>query len=125
MTTDAQKRLAKAVAQAAGEAVNRQGNANAIDVLLGIGWLKRADLEAWRRGKAPYLEHAVSANLSKVSRAMKEFRAWATAAKLKGRITHYHSFGRRPKRELRSVSLARRGLRSLTARTLFWFGRVS
>ena len=49
----------------------------------------------------PYLEQAVSANLSKISGAMNEFRAWSARAKLKASVTHYHSFGRGSKRALR------------------------
>ena len=89
MATDAQKRLEKLVAKAAGEAVSRQGYVSAIDVLIGIGWLSKEKLDAWRLGQVPYLERVVNANLSKISSAMKAFRGWANHSGLELRPATY------------------------------------
>ena len=49
------------------EILTRQGYVSAIDVLLHIGMLDKADYESWRRGRVPYLEKVVRGNLGKVS----------------------------------------------------------
>jgi len=77
MTTDAQKALAIRVASAAENATSARGIATPIDVLLGLGWLTQAQIEQWRQGRIPYLERVTTANLSRLSRAMSEFRRWA------------------------------------------------
>ena len=87
--TDAQKRLEILVAKAGGEAVSRRGYASAIDVFIGIGWLSRESFDAWRAGKVPYLERVVTANLSKISQAMKTFRTWARHSNLEPSQTIY------------------------------------
>lgn len=89
MATDAQKNLEKMVANVAGEAVSRQGQVSATDVLIGIGWLSKEKFEAWRLGRVPYLERVINANLSKISRAMKAFRSWAIHSKLEPRPITY------------------------------------
>jgi hypothetical protein len=73
----------------AGNVVSKKGYVSAIDLFLGIGWLTQDKLSDWRKGKIPYLERVVTANLKKISRAMKEFRSWATHSKLKASITIY------------------------------------
>lgn len=77
------------IAKVAGEAVSKKGYVSAIDVFLGIGWLTKEKFENWKAGRVPYLERVVTANLSKISRTMKEFRAWATHSNLKPSLTVY------------------------------------
>ena len=48
-----------------------------VEVLVGIGWLDRADVEAWRRGRVPYLERVATANLTKLSTALRLLHDWA------------------------------------------------
>lgn len=101
MTTDAQKQTHGNIARIAGEAVSMRGYATAIDVLLGLGWLSQADLQRWRRGEIPFLEQAVRANLSKISKAMKAFRQWATHSNLCPSYTAYVRHGSGPRAPLR------------------------
>jgi hypothetical protein len=61
----------------------------AIDVLSGIGWLQPDALQRWRRGQVDCLERVVQTNLSRISEAMKLFRAWARVKGLNPRETHY------------------------------------
>jgi hypothetical protein len=89
ITAKKKKTLSQKVATAAGNAVSKQGYVSAIDLFLEIGWLNQTNVLDWKRGKIPYLERVVTANLKKISRAMKEFRLWATHAKLKKSITVY------------------------------------
>jgi hypothetical protein len=60
-----------------------------------MGWLDRKALARWRLGQVDYLERVVGANLSRISKAMKLFRSWASARALVPRETHY---GRRSHR---------------------------
>ena len=73
----------------AGNVVSKKGYVSAIDLFLGIGWLTQDKLSDWKKGKIPYLEQVVTANLKKISKAMKEFRTWAIHSKLKSSITVY------------------------------------
>ena len=84
-----QEKIAASVAKVAGQAVTQRGYATAIDVFVGLGWLSQKDLLSWKAGQVPFLERVVNANLSKISKAMKEFRAWAVKAKLKPSTTIY------------------------------------
>jgi len=97
MPTDADRRLEERVIAAAEAALAERQLVTAIDVLLGLGWLSRSSEQAWRQGRIPYLEAAVTANLSKISRAMRVFRRWTRRAGLKPTETAYvaRSPGRR------------------------------
>jgi hypothetical protein len=46
-------------------------------VLVGIGWLPAEQVEAWRRGRVPYLERVAGVNLAKLSTALRLLGAWA------------------------------------------------
>jgi hypothetical protein len=76
------RKLEARVVRAAEAALSTQGYASAIDVLTGIGWLHPSHVKAWRIGRIPYLERAVPANLSRISEAMRLFRAWASRRRL-------------------------------------------
>src|SRR5918996_5697796 len=89
MATDGDKRLEQRVIDAAEAALAARGYVTAIDVLTGIGWLPPSSERAWRHGRIPYLERGVTANLNKVSRAMRHFRRWAKSRGLKPSETAY------------------------------------
>jgi hypothetical protein len=89
MTTDSDKRLERRVIAAADAALAARGFVGAIDVFLGLGWLPASSERAWRQGRIPYLEAAVTANLSKISKAMRYFRSWAQRKGLKPSETAY------------------------------------
>jgi hypothetical protein len=61
--TDATAKTRRAVA----EVLKRQGYVSAVDVLLHIGMLDKADYENWRMGRVPYLEKVVHGSLGKVT----------------------------------------------------------
>src|SRR5207247_868829 len=71
------------------------GIVTAIDVLAGLGWLPASSEQAWRQGRIPYLERAVTANLNKVSKAMRYFRRWAMARGLRPSENAYVARSRR------------------------------
>jgi len=89
MTTDNDKRLERRVIAAAEAALAARQFVTPIDVLLGLGWLAASSVQAWRKGRIPYLEAAVTANLKKISRAMRYFRRWAQRRGLKPSETAY------------------------------------
>jgi hypothetical protein len=91
-------KLEARVALAAAAALARQEYVTAIDVLVGLGWLAPVRVDDWRHRRIPFLEGAVEANLSKISAAMRAFRAWAATARLTPSETAYvaRSAGREP-----------------------------
>ena len=89
MPIDTQARLQSRVVAAAEAALAAQQYVSAIDVLTGIGWLNSAQVDDWRKGRIPYLERVVGANLSKISTAMRLFRRWAEEHGLDPRDTAY------------------------------------
>jgi hypothetical protein len=62
---------------------------SAIDVLVGLGWLERRRVDAWRQGRVDYLEREVGANLGKISTAMRAFGGWARERGLQPSETAY------------------------------------
>jgi hypothetical protein len=100
MNPENRRKLETRVTRAAEAALATQGYVSAIDVLLGIGWLAPAHLKEWRTGRLAYLEGSVQANLSRISEAMRLFRAWASGRRLLPSETMY--LARTPdRRELR------------------------
>jgi hypothetical protein len=90
-------KLEQRVTKAAEEALAARGYVSPIDVLVGIGWLDPGKLEQWRRGQVDFLERVVQTNLSRISEAMKLFRAWAARRGLSASQTAYVT--RNPRRQ--------------------------
>ena len=82
-------KLADRIARAAEASLAAQGYVGAVDVLLGIGWLDASAAQRWRQGQVDYLERVVQTNLSRISEAMKLFRAWARDKGLQPSETQY------------------------------------
>lgn len=89
MANENDKRLERRVRAVAEAALSARGFVTAIDVFLGLGWLATSSEQAWRQGRVPYLERVVTANLNKISKAMRFFRAWARSRDLKPSETAY------------------------------------
>jgi hypothetical protein len=70
-------KLEQRIAAAATAALRDRQVVAPVEVLIGIGWLNPADVEAWRRGRVPYLERVATANLAKLSIALRLLRRWA------------------------------------------------
>jgi hypothetical protein len=96
MTPKNRDALNKRVVQAAQAALKAQAYVSCVDVLIGMGWLEPGAHERWRRGQVDCLERVVVANLSRISAALKLFRAWAAAQGLQPRETQYS--GWKPRR---------------------------
>jgi len=89
MNTCKKRNYSQKVASIAGQEISNKGYVSPIDLFIGIGWLTKEKLMDWRIGKITYLERVITANLSKLSKTMKEFRAWAKHANLKPSKTVY------------------------------------
>ena len=90
-------KLADRVARAAEAALAAKHFVSALNVLIGIGWLDPGAAERWRRGQIDDLESAVQTNLSRISEAMRLFRAWAATKGLFASQTEY--VARTPRRQ--------------------------
>jgi len=89
--------LADRVANVAEAALAARHFVSAIDILVGIGWLDSGAVERWRRGQIDCLEEAIQTNPSRISEALRLFRAWATARGLSASETAY--VDRTPRRQ--------------------------
>ena len=86
------KSLEERVMAAAGAAVTSQKYVAPIDVLIGVGWLRPDQAEAWRRGRVSCLERVTGASFGKLSRALRILRRWAEHSGLQPRETVYVSW---------------------------------
>lgn len=89
------KSFSHSVANAAGKVVDQKGYVSTIDLFLELGWLTSHKLMDWKKGRIPYLECVITANLTKISRTMKELRSWAVHSNLKRSLTAYQHKGYR------------------------------
>jgi hypothetical protein len=94
MASASQAKLERQVVRVAERALADRRFVTAIDVLVGIGWLATQLVEDWRRGRIPYLERVVGANLHKISTAMRYLRHWAEQRGLNPSETVYVSWTR-------------------------------
>jgi hypothetical protein len=83
------------------EVLKRQGYVSAVDVLLHIGMLDKADYENWRMGRVPYLEKVVHGSLGKVSTVVRAMRSACREYGLEERWTDYRKWGKGAKVPLR------------------------
>lgn len=81
--------------------INAKGFVCMIDLLLGLDYLSKKDLEAWRFGKIEYLEKVCMVNLSKITRIYKMLKSSATELKLSPSFTGYSKFGKGIPQKLR------------------------
>ena len=70
-------RLARRIAVVAEHALSTRQVVTPLDVLVGIGWLPAARVEAWRRAPEPYLERVAEINLTRLSTTLRLLEAWA------------------------------------------------
>jgi hypothetical protein len=80
---DRSEELKKRVVSAAEAALAHQQYVSAIGILTRTGLLAPTDVESWRKGRINFLEHAIQANLKKISQSMAMFRDWALERGLK------------------------------------------
>ncbi len=96
----ASRSLEERVARAAEAALAARKVVTPIDVLMDVGWLHQSAVDQWRQGRVDFLEDAISANLKKLSTALRLLRRWAERRGLKPSETAYVS-ATRDRRPLR------------------------
>ena len=93
-----------------------------VDVLIEMGLLERKRLEDWRRGRVPYLEQAITCNLTRLSRLIRILRFHAHDLNLVPSLTPYMLWGKGPKRRLRFTKTGNPRLEEAYARHFVWPG---
>ena len=86
--------LERQIAVVATSALSARQVVTPVEVLIGVGWLNAADVEAWRRGRVPYLERVATANLAKLSTGLRLLRGWAHRNRLTPSETVYVAWTR-------------------------------
>jgi hypothetical protein len=94
-----------------------------VDVLVGMGLLAPERLEAWRRGRVPYLERVIDCNLMRLSRLLRILRFHAHDLNLVPSITLYMRWGKGPKHPLRFTKSGDPKLEEAYARHFVWPGK--
>lgn len=89
-----QARLARRIAVVADHALSTRQVVTPLEVLVGIGWLPAAQVEAWRRGRVPYLERVADVNLARLSTALRLLGDWARRRHLTPSETVYVAWTR-------------------------------
>ena len=77
MNTARRTRLTAAIVPVAEQALATRQVVTPIEVFIGSGWLPAARVEAWRRGRVPYLERVADANLATLSAGLRLLADWA------------------------------------------------
>lgn len=72
-----------------------------VDMLVQMRLLEPTHLEDWRRGRVPYLEKIIDANLTRLSRLLRILRFHTHDLKIVPSVTAYMRRGKGPKQRLR------------------------
>jgi hypothetical protein len=95
-----------------------------VDVLVRMGMLAPADLEAWRQGKVPYLERMIHGSLSRLSRLLRILGFHCHDLKLVATPARYTVHGRKPAVSLRFTKTGEARLEKIYARHFVWPGKI-
>ncbi len=95
------KSIEERVIKAANSVLDEKKSVSVIDIFIHIGWLDSKLVHDWRKGKVPYLERVIQANLNKISQAIRVFQSWAKNNDLKPGETAYLLKTGRSKRNLK------------------------
>jgi hypothetical protein len=94
-----------------------------VDVLVGMDLLSRDDLDAWRRGRVPYLEKVTDCNLTRLSRLLRILRFHVHDLNLVPSVTAYMRHGSGPKQHLRFTKTGDARLEKAYATHFIWPGK--
>jgi hypothetical protein len=81
--------------------IEAKGHVCMIDILLGLEYLSKKDLGAWRFGKIDYLERVCMVNLSKITSIYKILKSNAHELNLSPSYTGYNRHGKGLPQKLR------------------------
>ena len=93
--------LVKRMNEVSSQLLHEGGYMSFVEVLLRMGTLTKENYEAWRFGRLPCLEQAVTVNLAKINHLLRTLHRNARKGGLKASKTAYVSWGKGPKRPLR------------------------
>ncbi len=93
--------LVKQMNEASSQMLHEKGYISFVEILLRMGTLPKEEYEAWRFGRLPCLEQAVTVNLAKINYLLRAFHRNARKGGLRASKTAYASWGKSPKRPLR------------------------
>ena len=85
--------------------------------------LSSDDLEAWRRGRVPYLEQVIQGNLTRLSRLLRIVRFHVHDLKLVPVETVYQRRGKGPKQRLRFTKTGNNRLEQAYVTHFIWPGK--
>jgi len=94
MNSANQAALTRRIAVVAQQALAARQIVTPVEVLVGVGWLPADQVEAWRRGRVPYLERVAGVNLAKLSTALRLLAGWANSNQLTPGETVYVAWTR-------------------------------
>ena len=94
-----------------------------VDVIVRIGWLSPADLEAWRFGRVPYLERVIRCNLTRLSRCLRILGFHCHDLNLSASQTAYVKWGKGKRTPLRFTKTNEARLEKIYARHFVWPGK--
>jgi hypothetical protein len=94
-----------------------------VEVLVVMGLLTREDLDDWRRGRVPYLEHAIDCNLIRLGRLLRILRLHAHDLNLKPSWTAYVRTGKGSRQPLRFTKTGDSRLEEAYATHFVWPGK--
>jgi hypothetical protein len=94
-----------------------------VDVLVGMGLLTLNHLEAWRRGRVPYLEQVINCNLTRLCRLLRILHLHAHDLNLVPSLTVYRRWGSGPQQRLRFTKSGDPRLEEAYARHFVWPGK--
>jgi len=95
------RELIKKMNEISSEVLRDKGYISFIDILIRMGKLTKDDYEAWRFRRVPYLERAVTVNLSRLNFMLRTLHQNAKKGGLRPSKTVYVSWGKRPRTPLR------------------------
>src|SRR5262249_46250529 len=95
-----------------------------VDVMVRIGWLSAADLEAWRFGRVPFLERVIHCNLTKLSRFLRIVGFYCHDLNLTASHTAYVKWGKGARTPLRFTKTREERLEKVYARHFVWPGKI-
>lgn len=95
-----------------------------VDVIVRMGWLSAANLEAWRTGRVNALERVIDCNLTKLSRFLRILGFCCHDLNLVATPASYTRKGKGPRRLLRFTKTGEPKLEEIYARHFVWPGKV-
>jgi hypothetical protein len=95
----------------------------AVDVLVGLGWLTPAQVEAWRFGRVAYLERVIQGNLTRLGRFLRILGFHCHDLNLTASATAYVRWGAGPRTPLRFSKTGNPALERVYARHFVWPGK--